>query len=227
MPSNPRVRDAIDRLVDSMKSIHDDSLDLLTQTARDTVAGAEFASITVVHADGVVETLAPTDPLIVTVDQLQGELGEGPCFDAAVEEETYVAEDLRDDERWPVCGPKAAALGIVAQMGVDLHHPGDARAALNFYATEPAQFRRAIDTAELFASHASIVLGYVVATDHFQSALKSRKTIGQAIGIVMERYTIDEERAFRFLARVSQTSQVKLREVAADIVAEANTANRP
>lgn len=225
MPTNPAVRKAMAELVDSMSDLESDSLELLTAAACETVPGADYASITVVSANGQVETLAPTDPLLVTADQLQAELREGPCFDAATEDAMFIAEDLAHDQRWPNYGPKAAALGIGSQMGVDLHHPGDAKAALNLYARRTWLFAGEADTAELFASHASLVLGYVNASDHYQSALSSRKTIGQALGIVMERYQMNEDRAFQFLTRVSKNSNTKLRDVAADIVAGLNRRN--
>ncbi len=38
----------------------------------------------------------------------------------------------------------------------------------------------------------------------------------------MERYELDEHRAFQFLARVSMTGNLKLRVVAEEIVAAAN-----
>ena len=174
-----------------------------------------------------VETLAPTDPLIAVVDQIQAELKEGPCYDAATDDAIFVAEDLANDDRWPNYGPKAVAHGIASQMGVDLHHPGGARAALNLYSLKTWHFVDSVETAELFGSHASSVLGYATANDHFQVALSSRKTIGQALGIVMERYGIDEDRALPFLIRVSQDSNVKVREVAADIVAGVNRRNDP
>jgi GAF domain-containing protein len=227
VPTNPAVRQAVEELVQSLANISDDSLEALTAAARDTVPGAEYASITLVNEDGSVETLAPTDPLIAVVDQIQAELKEGPCYDAATDDAIFVAEDLANDDRWPNYGPKAVAHGIASQMGVDLHHPGGARAALNLYSHTTWHFVDSVETAELFGSHASLVLGYATANDHFQLALSSRKTIGQALGIVMERYGIDEDRAFAFLIRVSQDSNVKVREVAADIVAGVNRRNAP
>lgn len=110
-------------------------------------------------------------------------------------------------------------------MGIDLHHPGGARAALNIYSRRTWVFADAIDTAELFASHTALALGYATARDHFQAALRSRKTIGQAIGVIMERYSINEDRAFQFMVRASRSSNVKVREVAADIVAGINRRN--
>ena len=222
MPSHPAVRKAIEDLVDSLSDLNTDSIEVLTRSACNVVPGADFASVTLVHADGSVDTLAPTDPVVATADQLQMELREGPCVDAATQDAMFVSEDLVNDPRWPNYGPKVAALGIKAQMGIDLHHPGRARAALNLYSQQTWLFVDAVETAELFATHASLVLGYANASDHFQRALSSRTTIGQALGIVMERYQLNEERAFQFMTRVSQDSNIKLREVAADIVAGLN-----
>jgi AmiR/NasT family two-component response regulator len=53
--------------------------------------------------------------------------------------------------------------------------------------------------------------------------VKTRQAVGRAVGIVMERYGLNEQRAFAFLARVSQTRNVKLRQVAAEMVADAET----
>lgn len=227
MPSNPAVQKAIAELVDSLSDLNTDSIEVLTSTACKVVPGADFASVTLVHSDGSVDTLAPTDPVVASADQLQVELNEGPCVDAATDDAMFVAEDLVNDERWPNYGPKVAALGIKAQMGIDLHHPGRSRAALNLYAQQTWLFVDAVETAVLFASHASLVLGYANASDHFQRALASRSTIGQALGIVMERYQVNEERAFQFMTRVSQDSNIKLREVAADIVAGLNRRSSP
>jgi AmiR/NasT family two-component response regulator len=46
--------------------------------------------------------------------------------------------------------------------------------------------------------------------------------IGQAIGLVMARYRINEERAFQFLVRASSTSNTKLRDIAREVVREAD-----
>ena len=72
--------------------------------------------------------------------------------------------------------------------------------------------------AELFAAHAALAPGFVRRNEELTSALATRKTIGQAIGIVMERFRIDEDQAFGYLRRISSTTNVKLRDVAADVV---------
>ena len=61
-------------------------------------------------------------------------------------------------------------------------------------------------------------MGHRRTVDGLVKALATRKLIGAAIGITMERYQIDEEHAFKFLVRVSQTGNIKLRDVADQIV---------
>jgi hypothetical protein len=203
----------------------DDALEALTRAARDTIPGADYASISLLR-DDTLETLAATDPIIMLADRTQAELRQGPMFGGITDDDLYVSEDLANDPRWPEYGPKAAALGLGAQMGVDLHHPAGGRAMLNLYAKRTWLFVDAFEIADLFASHASLVLGLAQAVDHLSTALQSRKAIGQALGIVMERYTIDEDRAFDFLVRTSRNSNVKLRDIAVDIVAGVNRRNR-
>jgi AmiR/NasT family two-component response regulator len=74
---------------------------------------------------------------------------------------------------------------------------------------------------QLFAHQAAVALDYAREIDNLQEAMRTRQLIGRAVGIAMERYQLNEERAFAFLARVSQTRNVKLRAVAEEVVAEA------
>lgn len=90
---------------------------------------------------------------------------------------------------------------------------------LNLYSTS----QRDIDPdaeqiADLFAAHAAIALSHALDRENFNEALQSRKVIGQAIGIVSERYQMDEDGAFAFLVRASSHGNLKLRDVAQEIV---------
>jgi hypothetical protein len=76
------------------------SLQALTACATDTIEGADYASISVRHRDGRLETLAPTDPIARRVDLLQFELSEGPCYDAVEASSVTLSEDLARDARW-------------------------------------------------------------------------------------------------------------------------------
>jgi AmiR/NasT family two-component response regulator len=80
----------------------------------------------------------------------------------------------------------------------------------------------ALQIAELFAAHAAIALGRSRYEHQLNEAVTSRQMIGQAIGILMQQYRINEDRAFQFLVRASRTSNIKLRTLAREIVDNAN-----
>lgn len=112
-----------------------------------------------------------------------------------------------------------ANLGITSQMALFLSEEPGLRASLNLYAKSRVDLDQdALEVAQLFANAAAGVLGMVRTVEQLTEALATRRTIGQAMGIVMERYTIDDEQAFRFLTRLSQSTNTKLRLVAEDLV---------
>jgi len=107
---------------------------------------------------------------------------------------------------------------VRSQVAVRLFNDNQHVAGLNLYSTERDDVDESSgETARLFATHAAIILGHAQ-EDQLTRALQTRKTIGQAIGILMERYRIDADRAFQFLIRASSTSNVKLRDVAEEVV---------
>ena len=229
MPSDPRIRAAMADLAAAIgtPSDLDQTLLILTRGAVDAIPAADHASISSRRADGTLETLAATDPLVEKLDATQYELREGPCYAAATTEPLMVSYDLARDPRWPNYGPAAADAGVRAQLAVLLTEDGRTRSALNLYAARPHEFDAdAVETAELFASHAAVAMGFVRTVSTLSQAVASRQVVGMALGVVMERYQIDSERAFAFLTRTSQNSNVKLRDVAAQIVAGHDSRNR-
>jgi AmiR/NasT family two-component response regulator len=95
---------------------------------------------------------------------------------------------------------------------------------LNLYSTTSEEIDpEAESIAELFAAHAAIALGNACTQETLNDGLQTRKVIGQAIGILMERYEMTEDRAFAFLVRASSTSNIKLREVAQGLVDQKNS----
>jgi GAF domain-containing protein len=138
-------------------------------------------------------------------------------------ESMVVLEHARTDERWPHYLPRAVELGLRAQLALRLYNDGETLGGLNLYSTESDTVdEEARHVAELFASHAAIALGRARHEHQLNEAIASRKVVGQAIGIVMERYEIAEDRAFHFLVRASSTSNTKLRDVAQEMVDSTN-----
>jgi GAF domain-containing protein len=189
-----------------------------------TVPGFEHASLSVTYRTGAVQSRTASSGLVEKLDLYQHKINEGPCLEALREPGLVMVPSVREESRWPRYTVRAAEAGITAQMAVHLRDDAGLRGALNLYRTTGEGIDpEAADLATLFATHVALALGRAHAEEHLNAALDTRKVIGQALGILMERYKIDEVRAFGFLSRASQNSNFKLRDVAREIVAQAET----
>ncbi len=218
---NLAVAAALARATESINESHtfEDTLDAIVAATRTSLPEFSHVSISLRHRDGTFETKSGTDQLVWDLDGMQYDLGEGPCVKAIQEEPVVVAEHLHQDRRWPRYVPAAVAKGVRSQVAVRLFTNGRHVGGLNLYSTDHDEIdENCAETARLFATHAGIVVGHTEQEDQLNRALETRKVIGQAIGIVMERYSMDPGRAFQFLVRVSSTSNIKLREVADELV---------
>lgn len=199
----------------------DHTLGQLTQAAIEVLPQVDFCSITVRHADGRLETVAPTDQLLCDVDAAQYELQEGPCYEAATDSVHVVSPNLLADERFPRYGKVAWEAGLRSQAGIRLFDAPRSQGAMNLYSKSVGGFEDFESLAALFSHQAAVAIAYAHEIDNLEEAIRTRKMIGQAVGIVMERYQLTDQRAFAFLTRLSQTRNVKLRLVAQEIVAAA------
>ncbi|MDV6979293.1 GAF and ANTAR domain-containing protein [Mycobacterium intracellulare] len=200
------------------------TLSAVTKAVRRHVSGTDSADILIITSGEQFESVAPTSPLASKVDALLQEFGEGPCLSAA-EGETFVrCNDLRSDQRWPNFGAAAAAEGVQSMLSFQLYTHGARRAALNLLATQRHAFTHEAEmVAAMLATHAATAL---IAHDkelQFRSALASRDIIGQAKGMIMERFSVDAVRAFELLVKLSQTSNQPVAQIAAEIVSRATT----
>ncbi|HET8602495.1 MAG TPA: GAF and ANTAR domain-containing protein [Marmoricola sp.] len=215
-------------LTAAAKQIHaqgslEETLDAIVHATLQTVPGFDHVGISIIHRNGEIETKAGTGPLVWELDRLQHELGEGPCYDAIKYDAVNLVEHARHEQRWPRYIPRAVAFGLTAQLGVRLFVEEETLGGLNLYCTSSETVPEdAVQVAELFATHAALALGRARREENLTRAIASRKSIGQALGIVMERYQIDEARALQFLIRASNTSNIKLRTVAEELVESTN-----
>lgn len=199
----------------------DDALRLIADSAVDTIPGVDEASVSVTTRDGRIDTLAPTHPLVLRADALQYSLGEGPCLEAALDEPMLHSLDLATDHRWPRYGPAAVELGFGSQLAFQFRADPHVRGALNLYSLRPYGIDPEVrPLGALFAGQLAVAMGWARHDETMHQALESRNLIGQAVGIVMERYRLDPDGAFAFLVRTSQTGNIKLRAVALGIVEE-------
>jgi len=227
----PSGRDPIDVLATIAESLQAESD--LPATAEQVLTFAQetlifdHAGITVVNGgnggnpgNGTgIATLVSSDPVVEKADELQVELDEGPCRDAAWAQHTLIVEDLAGDERWPRWAPQASALGLGSILAVELAPQGTRFGALNLYCREPRRFAEdEIAFAHVFGRHAAVALSAARQEETLNEAIDARTLIGQAQGILMERFDLSADKAFDVLRRYSQDYNTKLRAVAEDLV---------
>ncbi|WP_318217063.1 GAF and ANTAR domain-containing protein [Streptomyces sp. SCL15-6] len=198
-----------------------DTLERITGAATELVEGCDAAGILLLRGRRV-QSLAPTEQLVIDSDQLQERAGEGPCFDAArtsVGERQFRIADFTDvTERWPTYVPEARKLGLGSMMGILLFTEDEDLGALNFYSRRPGAFTEASETAGwLLASHAAVAFSSARTQAQLQEAIGTRHTIGEAMGILMGSHRLTEDQAFAALRRYSQDRNVKLRDVARQV----------
>ena len=201
----------------------DDTLQTIVEVACNSVPGFDHVGIATMARKGHVETRAFTGDLVPPLDELQYTLREGPCSATLQGGEAFSVSSLRHEQRWPRFVPQALALGARSQLAVKLYLDDDTLGGINFYSTtsdEVSEDAQAL--AQLFATHAAIALGHAQERDELTTGMQSRRVIGEAIGLLMERYQMSDDRAFAFLVRASSHRNIKLRAVAEELVAEAN-----
>jgi hypothetical protein len=191
----------------------------LTAGAVRLVPGAQHAGLTV-SARGKVSTVSATGPLPVELDEIQGFYGMGPCLSAAKNENVVRVDDIEHDSRWPAYSQAAIArtpIRSVLSLALVSDSPG--KSALNVYAEKPNAFDVGMtQTALMYAAYTSMAWLLVRRDAQFHRAIESRDIIGQAKGMLMERFKIDATHAFELLKRLSQSSNTPLAKVAAELV---------
>ena len=201
----------------------DDTLDAIVVAARTAVPGFDEVSATVIATDGAVTTMAATNVVVRDLDSLQYKLGEGPCLSALLDQEPVLAQRLSQEQRWSRYTPRAVEAGIRSQMAVHLAADEEILGSLNFYSTirdtiHPEAFHRA----SLFATHAALALGHARRLEAIHASAQTHRLVGQAIGMLVERFEIDDERSFYYLVRVASAGGLELRQVAREVVDQGN-----
>ncbi|MVA75423.1 ANTAR domain-containing protein [Auraticoccus sp. F435] len=202
-----------------------DVLGDVTAIARGAVPGVEAASITLIRGDRAYSA-AYDGQLAKDVDEMQYDRGYGPCLEAGLGARTVVVSDVSTETRWPDYIEQAAARGVGSSVSLPLPFQSVTVGALNVYSRRPHGFAEEdVVLAEEVAAWTALAVGNADAAArtrddlaHLRIAMQSRSVIEQAKGILMERYQLDQDHAFAVLSRVSQTSNTRLREVAAELV---------
>jgi hypothetical protein len=186
------------------------------------------AGVCVTDGTGAMVTIAGTDPLVSALDGLQADVGEGPSFTALGQGHTVIVSDVESEHRWPRFIPRAAGLGLWSQLGLPLSGDRGTLGVLNVYCTSHTFIDpQTLTCAIVLADQATLAMEQAVREVNLVAALASSRTIGKAIGVIMQRHHLDDDAAFQHLVRISQHTNAKLRDVAAELVGESNAAHRP
>jgi PAS domain-containing protein len=161
------------------------------------------------------------------LDLWQLEAGEGPCVSAFDTGATVVSGELGHDERWTI--PELDGSPLTAAVVVPLAHSDQTQGVLAAYLRPSTDPWAIVGVTEILAAGVSAVLQeqglrshIAELSDDMRAALASRSTIEQAKGVVMASKHCSADEAFHHLVMLSNTSHLKLREVAAQIVRSAS-----
>jgi GAF domain-containing protein len=196
--------------------------DVIVTAAPHVVDGCDRASIGVLD-NAQFTTAASSDDVMVFIDKLQNEVGEGPCLEASIERAWKLDNDITVASQWP----KLASLVVEhtpvrGMLAVPLVDEGRRDGALNLFADRPDAFTdSSTETAALLAAFATIALSaahHARRADQLQQGLTTNREIGAAVGILMATHGISNDDAFALLSNASQRLNRKLPDIAPGIV---------
>lgn len=185
-----------------------------------------FCSITLIQRKKPV-TVASSQEKASRLDETQYRTGDGPCLTAIRKQVVVHVPDLTSDDRWPAYTAAALEAGVGSSLSVPLILEGEAEAGLNLYSSRSHGFTgEDISMVETYSHHASKALRLAVrisqlaeAKAHLTAAMESRTTIDLATGAIMAQNRCSQETAMKILKIASSTRNVKLRDIAASVVA--------
>lgn len=196
--------------------------------AKRTLVSNGDVSVTLIRG-GQAYTAAFTGESALALDETQYESGYGPCMDAAGAAETLMIPDMAAEGRWPAFARTAVGAGVRSSLSISLPIQDSVVGALNIYAVKPHAFDAdAIVAGRTFAGYAAVAIANAHLLDNasatarqMSEAMEYRAVIEQAKGILMGARRCTPEEAFSILRNLSNSSNRKLREVAAALVEEA------
>lgn len=201
----------------------EETLQSITDSALTLIPGTTGASVSLVIERRTIESRAATSDFARGIDEMQTYLGEGPCLDAVWDEQTVTILDTEREDRWPKFAPAAAAAGVKSMLCFQLYTYGDNLGALNLFSDTYGAFDAdAVQVGTFVATHAAVALIAAEHEDQMQSALATRDTIGQAKGILMERYDLSATRAFEMIRKLSQDWNIPVSELSRTIATREN-----
>lgn len=207
----------------------------LAQAGTRIVPNVLTAGITVANGNRVV-TVATADALGAVLDERQYDLDEGPCLESMRTREIVDVPDMSVETRWDGYPPQVRALGVEATYSSPLIVRDRGVGVLNLYADHTHAFAEPSvrDAAAQLVTIITVAItgtlrnyGDITLTDQLQQALSTRSIIDQAIGILIGTHHCTAGEAFAILRGASQSRNVRLNQIAQDLVDRTIGAHQP
>ena len=206
------------RVVALARSV-EDVLSDVTAEVKTLIEGVDTAGVLLIGKGGRFESVAGTSELPQRLDELQMKFREGPCVQAALDDLIVRTDDFRTEQRWPSYSAAAVDLGVLSGLSFKLYTSAQTAGALNLFSFKENAFDAEAETiGAVLAAHAAAAILASRQSEQLESALSTRDQIGQAKGIIMERYDVDDIAAFEMLRKLSQDSNTRLTEVAKRVI---------
>jgi GAF domain-containing protein len=207
------------RTVRAVGSAPGEIVAMISEQAVQLVPGTRSCGVIVTDDQQHLRTVATTDPVPEHLDELQKELGTGPCLTAARKQIVVRIHDIGADSRWPRFREAAVDHGVGSMLCLPLNVGDDLFGTLSLYSSEVGAFRDGAEpVARLLAALAAVALAESRHAEHLRAALVNRDLIGQAKGILMRDRRITAAEAFGLLRQRSQNSNTKLVDVAQQVI---------
>jgi GAF domain-containing protein len=197
----------------------EETVDAVVQFALQAL-NCSYAGVALYTRNSRPEIAAVTDPVVADVYNLQINTQSGPLVTALRDRTTILIRDTTADPRWPEWAATVAALGVRSVLDVPLATGSRSTVGvLGLYSPSPDAFSEDDEAiAHILARHASVAVASARHEETMAQAVDARKLVGQAMGILMERFDIDGDQAFAVLKRYSQDTNTKLRDVAQQLI---------
>ncbi|MGW6194709.1 GAF and ANTAR domain-containing protein [Kribbella sp. NPDC055110] len=199
----------------------EETVDAVVQFALQAL-GCSYAGVALCNRGRRPEIPAVTDPVVAEIYNLQIDAGVGPLIDSLNNQTVVLIRDTVTDSRWPAWASEVARLGVRSVLDVPLAVGAAGSRSfgvLGLYSLEVDAFDQDDEAiAHILARHASVAVATARHEQTLARAVDARKLVGEAMGILMERYGLDGDRAFAILKRYSQDTNTKLRDVAQQLI---------
>ncbi|MBJ7287939.1 GAF and ANTAR domain-containing protein [Williamsia sp.] len=209
------------RLADQRITSEAELLQRAAAGALEQIIGAESSGIVLVGGTGP-RTAAATSEIPKLLDSLQIAADEGPILQAVAEWYSHPirVEDYATEKRWPAYIVQAVThTSVRSSLSFRLYRTGVAMGALTVYSGRPHAFTpEAEDIGVAIATHTAVALHFARRDIQFTSALASRDVIGQAKGMIMERFRVDALQAWNLLRVLSQNENTPVHVLARQLI---------